>query len=540
MAYGALPRVEVGPRAAVGRRRELLGGAVALVLVAAAARVSTHPRAPSAALASSAPTHPRGAPTTPSPTLGADAPSRAPTTPRPSPQPSSAPTPFSYSLVKRTYSSADASGDAAFLREFLGLEVTFNKTYHDTHNASANDVCATRVIVKALPNFEVHFFESHVAPEGELGVAYWAEYFKSLHAGFVNASDWDAFMANSMTFYTPDLTPFARKMRARGVPTLSVTYEHVATTEDAHADMVPLYSVSAVVPGTGALVELVSEHVDDDLKAHFGAWPASSCADANKITQRVSGLRELWKASGGAMLEKETYATGVKAGLPDVLIAKVAFPGDVDDFETFVGRVLGHNAADGCCTLTRSSWSNAANGTRNATEHCSWGTVEMSSLGVDVAANMDDASASNAYAELRVVQAPAARVGALSVADWGDYVQNVHATWTRENVGWDRFLDDHFGIEVGGARGALDRYVAELEALNVSYRAKMGGHGAGSANRSEGSLWTAGSGGQGVELHGDFDWSVLVANETAGMDYCASPAIAGSTARGAAELSAAS
>ena len=54
-------------------------------------------------------------------------------------------------------------------------------------------------------------------------------------------------------------------------------------------------------------------------------------ADANKITQRVSGLRELWKASGGAMLEKETYATGVKAGLPDVLIAKVAFPGDVDD-----------------------------------------------------------------------------------------------------------------------------------------------------------------------------------------------------------------
>ena len=130
--------------------------------------------------------------------------------------------------------------------------------------------------MKALPNFEVHFFESRVAPEGALGVGYWAEYFKALHAGFVNASSWDAFMANSMTFYTPDLTPFARKMRARGVPTLSVTYEHVATTEDAHADMVPLYSVSAVVPGTGALVELVSEHVDDDLKAHFGAWPALS------------------------------------------------------------------------------------------------------------------------------------------------------------------------------------------------------------------------------------------------------------------------
>ena len=55
----------------------------------------------------------------------------------------------------------------------------------------------------------------------------------------------------------------------------------------------------------------------------------------------MSGLRQLWKASGGEMLDKETYATGVKTGLPDVLIAKVAFPGDVDDFNTFVNKILG-------------------------------------------------------------------------------------------------------------------------------------------------------------------------------------------------------
>ena len=92
---------------------------------------------------------------------------------------------------------------------------------------NATRPCATRVILKALPNFEVHFFESRVAPEGKRGVGAWAEYFTALHAGFAanasNASDaWDAFMANSMTFYTPDLTPFARKLRDHGVPMLTV------------------------------------------------------------------------------------------------------------------------------------------------------------------------------------------------------------------------------------------------------------------------------------------------------------------------------
>ena len=37
--------------------------------------------------------------------------------------------------------------------------------------------------------------------------------------------------------------------------------------------------------------------------------------------------------------------------------------------------------------------------------------------------------------------------------------------------------------------------------------------------------------GQGVELHGYFDWSVLSPNATSDMDYCASPALIGDKKR---------
>jgi hypothetical protein len=222
---------------------------------------------------------------------------------------------------------------------------------------------------------------------------------------------------------------------------------------------------------------------------------------------------------------------------PTPRVDEVAFPGDVDEFDAFVEDVLGDDAS-GCCSLIKEKTMTAANATSaDSTTNCAWGSVQISTLGVEVAASMDDGDADESYAEVRVVESPGARVGKTTVSQWARYIQSVHATWTGENAGWDRWLDNHVGIEVGGSAtgGALDRYVPRLERHNVSFRAKMGGAAHGSWNATEGSLWTGGSGGQGVELHGDFDWSVLVANETVGMKYCASPAVAGASARGAQE-----
>ena len=51
------------------------------------------------------------------------------------------------------------------------------------------------------------------------------------------------------------------------------------------------------------------------------------------------------------------------------------------------------------------------------------------------------------------------------------------------------------------------------------------------AGGTEGSIWTSGVSGQGIQLHGEFDWTTLDKNNTASMDYCATPTIIGVTAR---------
>ena len=190
-------------------------------------------------------------------------------------------------------------------------------------------------MLDTLSAYQVHLFESSVAPEGAIATAAWVDYWRELHRGF-NASRadvWDAYMWNSQTFYAPDLTPFVRRLRGARVPMLCASYDGALTPISGRfANSVTLYSASVVVPGTGHLVEVVSEHVDASLQGPFGAWPGASCPAANEITQAVSDLRSLWVDNGGRMAND--------FGLPDLLVVKASFPGDVDAFAALARDVL--------------------------------------------------------------------------------------------------------------------------------------------------------------------------------------------------------
>ena len=78
--------------------------------------------------------------------------------------------------------------------------------------------------------------------------------------------------------------------------------------------------------------------------------------------------------------------------------------------------------------------------------------------------------------------------------------------------------------------------MTKLRNANVSYCARTG-IGGGPVDSgcttgcTEGSIWTGGVSGQGIQLHGEFDWSTLSRNNTASMDYCATPTIPGVTKR---------
>jgi hypothetical protein len=187
-------------------------------------------------------------------------------------------------LYKRTHASADARADTAFVAEHFGLAVTTNQTWEREDGtgmfANGGDYCATRMAVTTMPSYEVHYFTSRVSPEGPVAISEWVAYWNALHAGFEYGEDghsgtehdpraassrrdvWDAFMANSQTFYAPDLSPFVRKLRGKGVPMLTVVYNHSKSGYDlGDAPVKPslaveLYSVSVVVPHSGHLFEV--------------------------------------------------------------------------------------------------------------------------------------------------------------------------------------------------------------------------------------------------------------------------------------------
>ena len=493
--------------------------AAAVLAVTLGARASRAPAAATAALRA-ATVAPTAAPTsTPAPTN----------------------TPASVALFKRTHASADARADAQFLATYFGLNITLNQTFQadapDGDDGSFGRRCAVRVALQDISAFELHFFESSVTPEGPTPVADWVAYWREVHGGFAGRSrdeQWDAFMWNSMTFYSPDLTPFVRGLVGAGVPVFGASYNHTLGAGYI-GEEVALYSASVVVPNTGHLFEVVSEHLDEGLRAPFGRWPASACPKAVEVSQSVSEMRAEWASMGGAMRNAR--------GLPDLLVVKAAFPGGVDRFQRFVEQVV-HDTTD-VVTMTAAEYagdddvgtepgatesddddasaadattttnaSSSAAGT--ATQLCSWASTNLGGF----------------LAELRAIEAPASRVGARTVEMWSGYADATHAAWTGADAGWDRWLDNHFGFDI--AHRYLDDFVPALLAHNVSFRARAGAAGMTGADTSVGSVWTGGLDGQGVELHGSFDWSVFPRNETTGMDYCASPSLAGATARVAA------
>ena len=198
------------------------------------------------------------------------------------------------------------------------------------------------------------------------------------------------------------------------------------------------------------LSQVVSEALDAELQAPFAAWPAAACPTASKISQRISDLRGLWAASGGAM-------RGGVGGLPDLLVVKASFAGDAAGFASFMRDVVG-----GATNLTTRAARFSASGAAAAADddaaaaddggggdqRCAWTTASF--------------GATHTRTELRAVEAPAARAGGWSVAMWSGYVRDLHRKWTANDAGRDRWLDvrTRRAIFAARARRARARGVA--------------------------------------------------------------------------------
>ena len=151
-------------------------------------------------------------------------------------------------IYKRTHSSGNALLDATWARDSLGLDYVLNETYRcasDSPGArsAGGTPCAERMIVTALADWDMHYYQSYITPQWNISVKKWADEWASSHYpdGSAGAFEWSAWTPMGVTFYAPTLVPFLDAWASSGVASL-------------RRRAGPVYSARVVAPHSGHAV----------------------------------------------------------------------------------------------------------------------------------------------------------------------------------------------------------------------------------------------------------------------------------------------
>jgi hypothetical protein len=186
---------------------------------------------------------------------------------------------------KRSFASTNASADAVFMANNLGLSIDLDEVYRCDHGVgdwTFGSLCAHRAIVSSLSQWELHFFTSNVTPMDEITVDDWVSYWDELH-GDLSSPDysWDAFVVQGVTFYAPELSAFLYKWQRDGVP-------YLLRQTSSSVDGSLMWSGRVNIPNSGHTIEVVASSVADDLRASFVAYSPDECGQANRVPHPTS------------------------------------------------------------------------------------------------------------------------------------------------------------------------------------------------------------------------------------------------------------
>ena len=270
----------------------------------------------------------------------------------------------SCSLMKRTFASSNAAKDAKWAVSNLGWTKQWEQTYTTgvvrpnatdlTHPWDSHDGdCATRVLMSSLGSFGIHFFQSYVTPQGDRSTDEWIDFWTTSHNFSNPAFTWDAWMANAMTFFVPEIGPFLAVWDSHDTPWIGRYYTNPA-------DGATLYSAFVQVPHTGVIIELVTSDVSG-YHGKFHKLETISCPESVHVSQTTSAMKRAWESNMGS--------TNNAYGFPDMLLVRVSAPTETP---TAMGDFL-REFADADLTSTTTRARDPSEG-----EECVFSTAKMS------------------------------------------------------------------------------------------------------------------------------------------------------------------
>ena len=439
-------------------------------------------------------------------------------------------------VYKRTHACTNARADAHWLQRYVGLtvDVAVSKTLE-------GDTCMVRTSGTSAGEWSVHDVETRRFHTGDYAPYVWWYYLRTMHGPFTAESfhGWNQFMAYSTGFYVKDLSwhlercacaprerrvireneprlllarrwpahlprPFrTRCLPRRPAPTFLISsrdtrYEnesvqHLRFKYENPADGNEMYAALLFNAFTGEVVEIHAGQVGARFTATFDALPEGACFEGFALTLPRTYMDVNFMARAySAGRSHERTAAGLPWPMPwklswptsDVTKPLHWFDSNLPDYTS-----MRYQACGSGCHLAEMMLKLSESLVTNGTERMR--TVQTPVL-------------------VRFVQNNDAGTSGLpwGVSDFEEYVEAVHERYVGEQRGWDRWLDNHIGLEIDNEAGLgfLDHVGAQLERNGVKFHAHTTQRDDTTVGAA-GSIWTQGVAGLGLEIHGAFDWS---------------------------------
>jgi len=395
----------------------------------------------------------------------------------------------SLKLYSRSIASSDAQADVSFVAELTGMTVVENITYSCDETSpgytSSGTSCATKISAGTIQGFSLTYFQSHVTPQGDITVKDWAKNWVEEHDFNQEGWEWNEWVPQSVTFYTPLLTAHVKKLKDSGTAHLLRRYLMDGET---------IFSVRFAVPNSGHVIEIISDKVAGTIQNQFDAYLFNECPPASVVGHSLFDLKEQWETHGGSISNAN--------GLPDLLVVQISQP--VSTFDTNLTKLS--------TDLSRFTGAHLNVTTHDYMDHhynCSFEDIYIEVV------KMNDAT--NFAVPIRLVHNLRAKLSKYTVEH---YISSTMKTMDEQmgtNKGFSRYADWHLGLYMEEGGTTLDGNADVMEHDGVGYF-----NSGDKSTEMGGSNYARGGAGIAIQYVGEYDYTRFARKSITTLDYCSS------------------